>query len=227
MVGLGLAAHSFPVPLDLALSIRQSRLTDLRSRLAAALADCERPITLEIGCGHGHFMAAYAAAHPEEVCVAVDLVADRIERAQRKTDRAGLANVTWIHGEASLLLEALPEGVTLGRVFVLFSDPWPKRRHWKNRVMQLDFLSTLAARAGEGAELCFRTDHRDYFDWAGQRLALHPCWRRDDAAEWPFECVSVFQQRAEGDYQSWVARRVPAAVPPAGSLPEPEALLAD
>lgn len=210
------------MPLDLALSLRQTRLAEMRGQLTPALAGCERPITLEIGCGHGHYLTAYAAAHPADVCVAVDLVADRIERARRKTDRAGLTNVTWIHGEAALLLEALPPETRLERIFVLFSDPWPKRRHWKNRVIQLDFLSELAARAGEGAELCFRTDHVDYFEWASLRVAAHPCWRLDEAAEWPFESESVFQQRAEAGYQSLVARRVAGPVPAAGTLPEPE-----
>lgn len=215
------------MPLDLALSIRQSRLSALQSRLGEALAGCDTPVTLEIGCGHGHFLAAYAAAHPEETCLAVDLVADRIERARRKTDRAGLGNVTWIHGEAALLLAALPAEVALGRIFILFSDPWPKRRHWKNRVIQLEFLSELAARAGEGAELYFRTDHADYFAWARRRLELHPCWMPDEAAAWPFESESVFQQRAEGSYQSLIARRIPGAVPAAGSLSEPEPSSAD
>lgn len=210
------------MPLDLALSIRQSRLTALQARLGEVLAGCDRPITLEIGCGHGHFFTAYAAEHPDEVCVAVDLVGDRIERAQRKTDRAGLTNVTWIHGEAGLLLEALPPEARLGRILVLFSDPWPKRRHWKNRVIQLDFLGELAARAKEGAELCFRTDHESYFSWASRRVDLHPCWDVDPIAPWPFEHVSVFQQRAEAGYQSLVARRTGAEVPQQGSLQEPE-----
>lgn len=225
--GCGLSHIPPPVPLDLALSIRQSRLSALQSRLGEALAGCDTPVTLEIGCGHGHFLAAYAAAHPEETCLAVDLVADRIERARRKTDRAGLGNVTWIHGEAALLLAALPAEVALGRIFILFSDPWPKRRHWKNRVIQLEFLSELAARAGEGAELYFRTDHADYFAWARRRLELHPCWMPDEAAAWPFESESVFQQRAEGSYQSLIARRIPGAVPAAGSLSEPEPSSAD
>lgn len=193
----------------------------MQAVLGAALVGHAKPITLEVGCGHGHFFTAYAAAHRDELCVAVDLLRDRIERARRKTDRAGLNNVTWIHGEAGLMLEALPAETRLGRIFLLFSDPWPKRRHWKNRVLQLDFLSEIAAKSIAGAQFCFRTDHPHYYEWALRRVRMHPCWRLEPDGAWPFEQESVFQQRAEAGYQSWVARRTQAPVPPVGGLLEP------
>lgn len=194
------------MPLDQAQALRQSRLEELRPRLEEALAGRSR-VTLEIGCGHGHFLTAYAEAHPNEFCLGVDLLGDRLARAARKSKRLGLGNVGWFQAEAELFLTALPTQVRLnGNIFVLFPDPWPKRRHWKHRIIKEGFLSALAIRAGHGARLCFRTDYGPYFAASQQTANAHPDWRLAPDAPWPFEQPTVFQERAEG-YQSWIALR--------------------
>jgi len=193
------------MPLAIAHALTASRLAALRAQLAPLLP-ADRPVTLEIGSGHGHFLTAYAAAHPERFCIGIDLLADRLARSARKSDRARLSNIAWLHAEARLFLEALPAGTLLSEIFVLFSDPWPKRRHWKNRVIQPGFLDLLAGRAGEGARLYFRTDHAPYFEQAGNFIDRHPDWSLEPEAPWPFELPTVFQQRAL-HHQSLVARK--------------------
>lgn len=215
----GFACVDGSVPLDLYASIREQRLAALREQVFPRLPLAEgRPLTLEIGCGHGHYLAAYAAAHPEEFCVGIDLLEDRIDRATRKATRAKLPNLVFAQAEASLFLGALGESgaglppVRLRRVFVLFSDPWPKRRHWKHRVLQPALLDTLAPLTAPGAALHFRTDHADYFDYARAVVAEHPAWclaePDDPAGAWPFEHVSVFEERSlAGAPQSFTALR--------------------
>lgn len=194
------------MPLDQAQALHQSRLDELRPRLEATLAGRTR-VTLEIGCGHGHFLTAYAEAHPEEFCLGVDLLGDRLARAARKSKRVGLENVGWFQAEAELFLTALPSEVRLdGNIFVLFPDPWPKRRHWKHRIMREGFLTALAGRAGQGAHLCFRTDYGPYFAAALQTVEAHPAWRLASETPWPFEQPTVFQSRA-ATYQSLIALR--------------------
>jgi tRNA (guanine-N7-)-methyltransferase len=160
----------------------------------------------EVGCGHGHFLAAYAARHPEVACVGVDLSGDRIERALRKRDRARLANLHFFRAEAGLFLEVLPAEVRITDTFVLFPDPWPKLRHQKHRVLQPRFLHALAAHATPTARLFFRTDFRPYFDETRALLAQNRDWRLVDSA-WPFEFETVFQSRA-ASYDSLVASRI-------------------
>ncbi len=218
------------MPLDLYASIRDQRLAALREQVFPRLPLAEdRPLTLEIGCGHGHYLAAYAAAHPEEFCVGIDLLEDRIDRATRKATRAKLTNLLFAQAEASLFLGALAawsgaSPVRLRRVFILFSDPWPKRRHWKHRVLQPALLDTLAPLTAPGATLHFRTDHADYFGYARAVVAEHPAWRLADpeepAAAWPFEHVSVFEERAlAGAPQSFTALRTTAFAPPPATSP--------
>jgi tRNA (guanine-N7-)-methyltransferase len=195
-----------PSPAHLAL-IAQRR-AELRVALARVLPRAAH-FLCEIGCGHGHFLAAYAAAHPGELCLGIDLIGERIARATRKRDRAKLPNLHFFHAEAHDFLAALPTDASFSAVIVLFPDPWPKRRHHKNRLLQPEFLDALAARAGQGTRLYFRTDHRGYFAHATSVLAAHPWWRIDPDARWIFETETVFQARAPA-YQSLVAQRTPA-----------------
>ena len=159
---------------------------------------------LEIGCGHGHFLSNYAAAHPAKICIGLDIISERITRANRKKNRARLANLHFIHASAEDFLATMPSQLRFSEIFVLFPDPWPKRRHHKNRLMQSDFLATIAPRAGEGARLYFRTDDADYFAAADLVLKTHPAWELTTDS-WAFEYETVFQQRAPS-YQSLVAR---------------------
>lgn len=200
------------MPLEFYDSLKTQRLAALHEGFFPRLP-AGAPLTLELGCGHGHYLNAYAAAHPGEFCVGIDLIADRIERAERKAARARLENLAFVQAEASLFLSALaalPSAPRLGRVFVLFSDPWPKRRHWKHRVLQGSLLDTLAPLCAPGAALNFRTDHPEYFDYARDIVAGHAAWRlaSPEEAPWPFEHVSVFEERSlAGAPQSFTALR--------------------
>jgi len=181
------------------------RRASLRAELANLLPS-HAAIIWEIGCGHGHFLARYAAEFPEKRCFGVDMSSPRIERALRKSSRAKLPNCHFIRAEAREFLHALPLGVTFEEVWVLFPDPWPKKRHHKNRVLQPEFFEAIASRTREGARLYFRTDHVEYYEAVAALLPALQTWRRDPAAGWPLEHETVFQALADS-YHSLVAVR--------------------
>ncbi len=182
------------------------RRSDLQSQVAGLFLPSTQ-LVCEFGCGHGHFLAAYASAHPESQCVGLDISRERIERADRKRDRAKLANLRFVHADAGDFLGALPAGTTFSEIYILFPDPWPKRRHHKNRLMQPDFLENITRRAGEGARLYFRTDYEPYFREVELLLGAHPSWQLL-AGPWPFEQVTVFQSRAPHHFSLAASRRV-------------------
>ena len=157
------------------------------------LFDGIEKITLEIGCGHGHWLVGYSGAHPDEFCVGIDLKTKRIERARRKSERLRLDNLYFLKTEAGEFLQAMPSELKLERVIVIFPDPWPKKRHHKNRLIQQRFLDALGDRTVPGAQLCFRTDHRPYFQWAVEHIDAHPAWQIQQGAPWPFENETIFQ----------------------------------
>ena len=182
------------------MSERRVALRQLLSRILPS----DTRFVWELGCGHGHFLTAYAQAHPKRVCVGIDLVSERIDRANRKRERASLPNLHFIRAEARMFLEELPGDARLSAIYILFPDPWPKKRHHKHRIVQPEFLQAVAQRAEQGTRLFFRTDYEPYFQAAAKTFRAHPDWRVTDEP-WPFEYETVFQRRVTG-HHSLVAR---------------------
>jgi tRNA (guanine-N7-)-methyltransferase len=184
-------------------------VTQRRNALRAELTALMPPaatIVLEIGSAHGHFLVRYAGENPQKLCVGVDLRGERVERAKRKAERAKLPHCHFIRAEARELIECLPPEVNFAEVWVLFPDPWPKKRHHKNRLLQPEFFDFLAKRTQPGARLYFRTDYAEYFHEVAAFLRTLKTWQPDPAAPWPMEHETIFQARAPS-YQSLVAVR--------------------
>lgn len=184
---------------------RAARVAALRDRLVADLG-ASGPLTLEIGCGHGHWLVAYAEAHPGERCVGIDLLGERLRKCEAKRARRGLGNATFLKAEASEFLDALPGDRGLDKVFILYPDPWPKRRQTRKRFLQAANLDRLARAAAPGCRLAFRTDHADYHAAAAAALAAHPEWESLAGEPWPFESPTFFQDLLR-DRRDLLARR--------------------
>lgn len=185
---------------------RAARVAALREQITALLPQpCA--FIFEIGCGHGHYLSSYGSAHDDLPCIGIDLITKRIEKGNAKAQKRNLSHVRFIKAELGEFLEALPEGYTFARVFMLFPDPWPKKRHHKNRMVQPALLSTLAGRMSAGAQFCFRTDHGEYFAWTQEHIENHPQWQINTLAQWPFEERSFFQDLMDS-WHSLIAVRV-------------------
>lgn len=186
---------------------RLAERRDLLRRVLVGILPRSTPFVWEVGSGHGHFLAAFAAEHPAEVCIGIDIASDRVARANRKRERARLKNLHFLLADAEDFLAVMPEDARFSGIFILFPDPWPKRRHHKNRVMNPEFLAAAAARAGEGACLHFRTDHEPYFSEAVSVVQANPDWIESDPAAWAFEEPTVFQKRADRHFTLVASRR--------------------
>ncbi|MBV9570904.1 MAG: tRNA (guanosine(46)-N7)-methyltransferase TrmB [Alphaproteobacteria bacterium] len=95
------------------------------------------------------------------------------------------SNIRIYAGDARDILEALPDA-SLGRVFILFPDPWPKMRHHKRRFIQTAILDELARVMKPGAELRFASDNAGYVEWTLERLMAHEAfaWTATRASDW-------------------------------------------
>lgn len=193
-----------------ALKFRAERIARLGQWCADHLSGAESRV-LEIGCGHGHFLTTYALAHPAQTCVGIDLVTKRIEKATAKAEKRNLTQLRFLKAELGEFLAALPEGMLFDRVFMLFPDPWPKKRHHKNRMLQPLFLKRLAEITTPTADFCFRTDHEGLFAWGVEHIEASEDWEIDPAASWPLEERSYFQDMMEA-WQSLIARRAMSGV---------------
>jgi len=96
-----------------------------------------------------------------------------------------VANIRLFTDDARLLIAALPDR-SLGRVFVLFPDPWPKTRHHKRRFVQTETLDQLARVMKAGAELRLATDDPSYLPWMVEHAGRHPAfeWLAERPEDW-------------------------------------------
>jgi tRNA (guanine-N7-)-methyltransferase len=144
-----------------------------------------RDVWLEIGFGAGEHLAEQAERHPDIGFIGCEVFEDGIARLLGEVVRRNLGNVRLFTDDARLLLAALPPR-SIGRVFVLFPDPWPKRRHHKRRLVAPATLDLLAAAMSDGAELRLATDDRDYLAWMLEHAIAHPdfAWLARRPADW-------------------------------------------
>jgi len=124
-----------------------------------------RPFELEIGPGKGAFLVHEAASRPDVNFLGIEWAREFCAYAADRVRRRGLANVRLMSVDATDFLRwRLPSGV-LHRLHLYFSDPWPKPRHHKRRVVQDAFLEQAHRALEPSGELRIVTDHPGYWQW--------------------------------------------------------------
>jgi len=121
-------------------------------------------VWMEVGFGSGEHLVALAQSQSDIGFIGCEPFINGVAKAVRDAKAAGLSNVLIYPDDARQVLDALPEA-SLGRVYVLFPDPWPKKRHRMRRFVGPDNLPSLARVIRPGGELRCATDHPDYLDW--------------------------------------------------------------
>ena len=124
---------------------------------------------LEVGFGGGEHLAWQAAHHPGTGIIGGEVFLNGIASLLGHLDENGATNVRIFPEDVRRLFPALPDGC-LDRVFVLFPDPWPKKRHASRRFIGPDNLPVLARLMKPGAELRVASDDPVYQDWASEHL---------------------------------------------------------
>lgn len=126
-------------------------------------------IFLEIGFGTGTHLAHQARLHPDVLLIGCEPYRHGVGDLLQAIKTEELNNVRVFHDDARLLLEKMPDAA-LDKVFILYPDPWPKKRHHKRRLISDPFLAALARVMKPGAELRLATDHEDYKHWMQEHL---------------------------------------------------------
>ena len=142
-------------------------------------------VWLEIGFGGGEHLAAQAAANPLVGFLGAEPYINGIASLLNAIAARGLANIRLWPDEGEMLLEALGAG-TIGRAFVLFSDPWPKVRHHKRRFIGAATVDAFARILKNGAELRIATDDAGYLSWILDHVLAQAAfeWTAQTPADW-------------------------------------------
>jgi tRNA (guanine-N7-)-methyltransferase len=130
-------------------------------------------VWLEIGFGGGEHLAAVAAANPEIGFIGCEPYVNGVANLLVLIDQFRLGNVRIFDDDARLVLSKLPEA-SLGRVALLFPDPWPKKRHASRRFVCSESLDSLARVLRDGAQLRIATDDPLLVRWTLAALIAHP-----------------------------------------------------
>ncbi|GAB4388639.1 tRNA (guanine(46)-N(7))-methyltransferase TrmB [Albidovulum sp.] len=121
----------------------------------------DRPLWLEIGFGGGEHMVHMAARHPEAGIIGCEPFINGVAMLLGKIRAAGLDNLRVHPGDVRDLFDVLPDSC-LARAFLLYPDPWPKKRHHRRRFVTPEHLVPLARVLRPGAEFRVATDIPDY-----------------------------------------------------------------
>ncbi len=144
-----------------------SLIVSLRSILdplpLRAMFPREQPLHVELGAGDGSFLAAYAQAHRELNFIGVERLLGRLRKIEKKSKRAGLDNVRLLRIEAEYFTRYLLPANSVAAIHIYFPDPWPKRRHWKNRLINPEFTRVLQRILISSGVVYLRTDDKPYF----------------------------------------------------------------
>lgn len=143
----------------------------------------KNPIFIEVGVGKGQFILEQAKRHPEVNFVGLEMYTSVLCRAVEKLEAMETPpeNLLLLREDARLLPDIFEKG-EVERIYLNFSDPWPKARHAKRRLTSPRFLARYEEVLADGGRVEFKTDNRDLFDFSLESL--------DEAARWETDYIT-------------------------------------
>ncbi|MDQ8397431.1 tRNA (guanosine(46)-N7)-methyltransferase TrmB [Enterococcus faecium] len=125
----------------------------------------DHPIHIEIGMGKGQFITGMAKAHPEINYIGVEMQVSVVSIALDKLIEQPLPNLKLLHVDGSALTEYFADS-EVDKIYLNFSDPWPKKRHEKRRLTYKTFLAVDEQILRPNGEIHFKTDNQGLFEYS-------------------------------------------------------------
>ena len=141
----------------------------LAGKWASDVFQNDHPIHLEIGTGKGRFIMALAAQNPDINYIGIEKYSSVLLRLIQKQEEQQLENLRLIQGDAQML-KSFFGPAEISRIYLNFSDPWPKDRHAMRRLPSREFLSRYDYVLTKDGTIEFKTDQQPLFDFALEEL---------------------------------------------------------
>lgn len=156
-----------------------------KGKIASEVFSNDHPIHIEIGMGKGQFIIEKAKQNPEINYIGIELYSSVLVRAIQKMDKLEeegqkITNLRFLCIDAKKLNEIFQEE-EVDKIYLNFSDPWPKDRHAKRRLPSRQFLALYDQFLKKDGKLEFKTDNRGLFDFAVEELPF---------AGWKADCIT-------------------------------------
>src|SRR5215813_11509213 len=127
------------------------------------------PLHVDLGCGDGSFLCEMAQQFPKRNFLGIERLTKRVETVRRKAEK--IENVRVLRADTLFAVRDLLPESSVQAFYLLFPDPWPKRRHHFRRIFTRDFLDAVAVALEQNGVLRIATDQLDYFNQI-ERLSL-------------------------------------------------------
>lgn len=143
--------------------------TDHKTLHLSTLFPKKQPLHLEVGTGKGQFIYTLATNHQDINYLGIEKYDSAIVKALYKQIEEPLDNFRLLRADAIHLLDLFP-AKSIARIYLNFSDPWPKARHEKRRLTNVTFLKRYEELLIPGGEVHFKTDNRTLFDYSIEQM---------------------------------------------------------
>lgn len=144
----------------------EQRILNCHEKLNTAGFSFEgKELQIEIGCGKGNFIIETAKRNPDINFVAVEKVSNIIVLAMERAVKEEVKNIKFMAVDAGELVNLIPEN-SVSRIYLNFSDPWPKKQNMKRRLTYDDFLEIYKKLLTDDGEIHFKTDNKDLFEFS-------------------------------------------------------------
>ena len=122
----------------------------------------ENPLQLDIGFGNGKFLIEMAAREPDCNFVGMDFYHKGIRKVITRINKLQIKNIRIVYGDAREKISLLFQDESLDKVYINFPDPWPKKRHYKRRLVKPPFVDLVTSKLVPGGEVQIATDSQPY-----------------------------------------------------------------
>lgn len=119
------------------------------------------PLHVDLGCGDGSFLCEMARRFPKRNFLGIERLTKRVEKVRRRAEK--IENMRVLRADTLFAVRYLLPESSVETFYLLFPDPWPKRRHQLRRILTRDFLDAIAVALEKNGVLCVATDQLDYF----------------------------------------------------------------
>ncbi len=130
----------------------------------------EDPIEIEVGMGKGRFIMELASSHPDKNYIGIERYSSVLLRALEKREQTQLSNIWFLCVDAGELAEIFAEG-EVSKIYLNFSDPWPKDRHAKRRLTSPRFMVVYDQILAADGSVEFKTDNEALFRYSLESIA--------------------------------------------------------
>jgi tRNA (guanine-N7-)-methyltransferase len=166
------------------------------------------PLEVDLGCGDGSFLVEIAAANPARDFLGIERLPGRVRRAHRIITQRELTNARVLRVETSYAVRQMLPTASVALFHLMFPDPWPKRRHWRRRVVTEDFFASVHRALAPHGRLRIATDQIVYFREI-ERLAGQATQFVISSDPEPYRASSTFEKRfSQSEIYRLVLRKV-------------------